>query len=117
MISNNDITTKAIEWALGGLEQRSQAIADNVSNAETPGYRGSSVSFEAELRPALDTGRLDRPTVEVATKSGPVGPNGNNVRMEEEMVDMIATNLDKSAMIQSFNYKADMLRAAIRGNG
>lgn len=115
MISNNDITTRAIEWALGGLEQRSQTIADNVANAETPGFRGSEVSFENELRSALQTGHMDRtPSVSVAHTTNPAGANGNNVRLEDEMVDMIATNLSKSAMIQSFNYKADILRAAIR---
>jgi flagellar basal body rod protein FlgG len=80
MMIGNDLTTQAIEWALKGLERRSQVSANNIANAETPGFRASAV----------------------------------DVRLEDELVGMIQTNLRKSAMVEAFNYKAGLLRTALR---
>jgi hypothetical protein len=35
--------------------------------------------------------------------------------MEEEMIGMLENNLMRSAMIEAFNYKAGLIRLAIRG--
>jgi flagellar basal-body rod protein FlgB len=116
MITNTDLTTRAIEWAMDGLEKRTEVIANNIANSEVPNFRASKVSFESQLQSALDTGRADRdvnPAVE-ATGNTP-GPNGNDVTVEDELVSMIETNLRKNAMVQAFNYKAGLLRAAIGG--
>ena len=116
MITNNDITTSAIEWAMEGLEKRSNVIANNIANSEVPDFKGSAVTFEAQLREAVESGRPDRnvrPTV-ARTGNAP-GPNGNDVQIEDELVSMIETNLRKDAMVQAFNYKAGLLRAAIGG--
>ncbi len=116
MITNNDLTTRAIEWAMDGLEKRTEVIANNIANSDVPDFRASKVSFESQLRSALETHRTDRDvqaTVE-ATGNAP-GPNGNDVSVEDELVSMIETNLRKNAMVQAFNYKAGLLRAAIGG--
>ena len=116
MISNNDLTTNSIEWALGALERRSQVTANNVANAETPNFRAGRVEFEGRLRDALGRGEIDRIEAGTITQSNEApGANGNNVSLEEEMIDMIETNLRKNAMIQAFNYKAGLLRTAMRG--
>jgi flagellar basal-body rod protein FlgB len=116
MIIRNDLTTQSIEWALHGLERRSEVIANNVANAEVPNFQGQRVEFEGQLAAALSAGRITRtadPTV-AATGNLP-GANGNNVRLEDEMVGMMQTNLMKSAMIEAFNYKASLIRLAVRG--
>lgn len=116
MIVGNDLTTRAIEWALHGLDRRSNAIANNIANAEVPNFRASSVDFEDQLRGALNGGRISRiaePTVRTSTETP--GPNGNNVRLENELVNMIENNLNQSAMVEAFNYKAGLLRIAMRG--
>ncbi|MDH4116612.1 MAG: flagellar biosynthesis protein FlgB [Acidimicrobiia bacterium] len=115
MITNSDLTTQAIEWALSGLEQRSAVIANNVANAEVPDFAGKKVEFEGQLAAALNAGRITRMAEPVVLPTGSApGANGNNVQLEDEMVGMIQTNLMKSAMIEAFNYKADILRMALR---
>lgn len=114
MITSIDVTTQAIEWALSGLERRSEVIANNVANAEVPNFRAQRVEFEGQLSAALGTGQADR-TVEatvVSTGTAP-GANGNNVQMEDELVGMLETNLMKTAMIEAFNYKASLIRLAV----
>ena len=39
--------------ALSGLSRRQEAIANNIANAETPGYKRAEVNFEALLRRQL----------------------------------------------------------------
>jgi flagellar basal-body rod protein FlgB len=116
MITNNDLTTRAIEWAMDGLEKRTSVIANNIANSEVPNFRASKVSFESQLRTALDTGRTDRQVnASIESIGNAPNPNGNDVVIEDELVSMIETNLRKNAMVQAFNYKAGLLRAAIGG--
>ena len=39
--------------ALGGLSRRQEAIANNIANVETPGFKRTTVSFESQLRQQL----------------------------------------------------------------
>ena len=114
---NNDLTTQAIEWAMNGLERRSQVTANNIANSEVPNYKASRISFEGQLRDALQRSTLDSQTMTTTTTSDPAGPNGNNVGLEDELVSLIETNLRQDAMVQAFNYKAGLFRTAMRGNG
>lgn len=115
MIIGNDLTTRAIEWALSGLERRAEVSANNVANSETPNFKGSVVDFESQLSAALGSGRILRVPDPAVTGTGEVaGANGNNVRLENELVGMIETNLRKNAMVEAFNYKAGLLRTAMR---
>ncbi len=115
MIVGNDLTTQAIEWALRGLERRSEVSANNVANTETPGFKASTVDFEKQLDSALRAGRISRiADPDVRPTGAASGVNGNNVVLEDELIQMIQTNLRKNAMVEAFNYKAGLLRAAMR---
>ncbi len=116
MITNDDLTTRAIEWALRGLDRRADVIADNIANAEVPNFRASRVEFESQLRAALEAGRITRmpePTLQATTD--PADLKGNNVRIEDELVGLIETNLRRQAMVEAFNYKVGLYRLAIGG--
>ncbi len=52
--TNLPILSKSLDSAM----LRNRAIANNIANATTPGYRRVEVSFEDELRSALDRTRL-----------------------------------------------------------
>jgi flagellar basal-body rod protein FlgB len=51
-----DFTMQAIQSSLDGLAARQRVISQNLANAETPGYTAQTVSFEENLRAALDSG-------------------------------------------------------------
>jgi len=115
---NNDLTTQAIEWAMNGLERRSQVTANNIANSEVPNFRASRISFEGQLRDAIQRADLDSgPAITTEQTMDAAGPNGNNVGLENELVSLIETNLRQDAMVQAFNYKAGLLRTAMRGTG
>ena len=52
MSNGGDLTF--IRMAMNGAARRQEAIANNIANAETPGYRREMVNFEAVLRQQLD---------------------------------------------------------------
>ncbi len=116
MLPISDQSMEAIEYALDALTTRSEVVANNVANSEVPGFLASRVSFENELRRALEgrgPDRLGTPSVEVAP--GQPDATGNTVNLETEVVEMIKTNLLQQAMVEAFNFKAGLLRTAMRG--
>ena len=102
MLPISDVTMAAIEYALGGLALRSETIADNVANAEVPGFRGAKVEFEESLSRALRQGSfssLRRPGVADSGEAGKA--DGNNVNVADEVVEMVKTNLATDAMVNA----------------
>jgi flagellar basal-body rod protein FlgB len=116
--------------ALDGLALRHQAIAANVANVDTPGYKANVVSFESQLRQALDTrqpGRLavtdpghigwrpEQPiTAEVTTTDASTLRNdGNNVDIDREMILLADTSLKYSTATRLVSDRLALLRTVI----
>ena len=99
-VIGSDKAMQAMEYALRGLDRRRNVIANNVANSETPGFRASRVDFETNLRRAIerDYFRDDPGAISITGTSHPEGINGNNVRIELELTDMIRTNLLQDIM-------------------
>lgn len=49
----SDLTVQVLHYALDGLSLRQNVIANDVANADTPGFSGSTVDFESGLTAAL----------------------------------------------------------------
>ncbi|HHC08811.1 MAG TPA: hypothetical protein ENK55_08855 [Actinobacteria bacterium] len=113
----SDTTMQALEYALGALARRAEVTAHNVANAEVPNFRAARLAFEDQLRRALERGRVGAAEAPRIVPTGaPPGANGNNVVIEQEVIEMMKTNLLQSAMVEAFNYKAGLLRSAIQGS-
>jgi flagellar basal-body rod protein FlgB len=78
---------------------RHQAIASNIANVNTPGYKRVDVgsNFESAFNDAINrisqgesVSMDDMPdqTIETAANQGPARPDGNTVQVEQEMVSM-----------------------------
>ena len=106
----------ALQSMLRGLSARQTAIADNLSNLETPGYTAKRIDFEDSLRAALEGGAGAIDPVQSAS-TDPALPNGNNVSVQKEVVSMQDTNLRYEMAIQAMTAKFSLLRTAISGQG
>lgn len=116
MVPITDQTMAAIEYAMHALTVRSEVIANNVANSEVPGFQASRVSFEDQLQRALAGGDLERSMgPEIIGTGDPADAIGNNVNIENEVVEMMETNLLQQAMVEAFNFKAGLMRSAIGG--
>lgn len=113
----SDQTMAVIEHAMRALATRSEVTANNVANSEVPGFRASRVSFEEELRNAIASGDVDLEQLGMAVhdSGGTADITGNTVAIEEEVVDMLQTNLMQQTMFEAFNYKAGLYQSAING--
>ncbi|MFP4312065.1 MAG: flagellar basal body rod protein FlgB [Nitriliruptoraceae bacterium] len=110
-----DVTTTGVITALDGLSARSGVRAHNIANAETPGYRANQVLFQDALQDAWQRGRPGAMrTSEVPTPSI-VGPNGNSVDLETELVESMKDGVLRDTMNAAFNFKTGNLRVAMGG--
>jgi flagellar basal-body rod protein FlgB len=70
--------------------------AANMANIDTPGYRAAGMDFEAEMREAMtdvDKGRAARPVHVKAVDGLITRPDGNNVSMDREGLNLAEAQL------------------------
>lgn len=112
----------AAKKALDAIELRQQAIASNIANLETPGYKRLDVapSFSAELQRACaagDSQQINSLKPELATDPNAVAvsPDGNTVNLENELVQLNKNTLSHSMETQLVTYTLLRLKLAITG--
>jgi len=109
----DSVTSVALQSALDGLSQRQRAIADNIANVNTPGYRSQRVRFEDALAKSVVDGDG---AVEATTARSlePTNTNGNNVNLDEETLSNVDTVLRYQFATQAINGQFAGVRAAMR---
>ena len=112
----DDLSTSSLRVAVAGLAARQAAIANNIANIETPGYRARKVKFEEALTSAVQNGRAPqsvKPTVHDSLE--PTRLNGNNVNLDEETLSHIDTTMRYQLTIRALDGKYGLIRDAIKG--
>ncbi|MBN1359602.1 MAG: flagellar basal body rod protein FlgB [Sedimentisphaerales bacterium] len=96
---------------------RQQAIASNIANLETPGYRRTDVKFEDLLAEALKTeGDVDLDEIEPEPfhpGNTPVKSNGNDVSLDMEVGELLKNSLRHTAYVRLLNRKFQQIDQAI----
>ena len=106
-----------LQQALNASALRQKVIANNVANANTPGFKRSFVSFEEFLRDATVAGRDVRkvsPRVIVDGRTT-MREDGNNVDIDHEMVLMSANEIHNRALTSQLNERLALKRYVING--
>ena len=109
-----DPTMQAIQTSLDGLAARQRIIAQNLANAETPGYVAQNVNFEDSLRSAMSSGDPADAAITTSNTTDPTLPNGNNVNVDTETVGLVDTGLRYQLATQSMNNEFSILRTSLR---
>lgn len=92
-----------LEKGLDAAWQKNEALAANIANADTPGYKAVRVSFESvfknalENKSAVDVKSLE-PEVYVDEKTS-FRQDGNNVDLDQEMTEMAKNTLYYETLI------------------
>lgn len=101
---------------------RQEAIAANIANAETPGYRRVDVGrdFATQLRAATrngETGTMDslKPRLVEDHTARTVRPDGNTVEIERELMAMNQNSLEHDFLTEIVSRDIKQLRLAITG--
>ena len=114
-----DVTQIALERALSGAALRQQALASNIANANTPGFKRSDVDFHAALAEAFDRGSGAGSALEDVTfsKKTDLGTSsradGNNVDIDQEMANLSENALDYQALVSLVRARVQMLQTVI----
>ncbi len=112
----DDVSSSALRVALSGLSARQKAIANNIANIETPGYRAQKVKFEEALNSAVDAGQSPSGVGHsTATSMEPTRLNGSNVNLDQETLSSIDTNMRYQLAIRAMDGKYSLMRSVIKG--
>jgi len=133
----DDLTTSVLTAAMSGYSARNTAIANNIANADTPGYKRVDVSFESALADAVDADRDRLSRViggltaldgqEVSRETDEVAPNvlstdtttmrvdGSNVDPDDEMARLSANQLASQTVVSLLDKRFNQFRTAITG--
>ena len=116
-----------LEKSLGYLWAKQSAIADNVSNAETTGYREKIVTFEESLKSKLlQASRgaapvksmrevLEGSSFRVTEQAVQTRMDDNGVNVTAQMSEAIRNAYQMRYVMSSINSGLTTLRTAIRG--
>ncbi len=112
----------AAKKQLDAIALRQDAIASNIANLETPGYKRLDVApaFNSELERACaarDPEQIAalKPELAVDTNASAVCPDGNTVNLESELLEMNKNSLAGTLQTQLVTTDFYRLRMAITG--
>ncbi|WP_445147968.1 flagellar basal body rod protein FlgB [Baekduia sp. Peel2402] len=111
-----DTTQIGLERALSGSSMRQQAIAQNIANVNTPGYKRKDVDFQTALHNAWDAGK---PAVEGASISTTTDDattmraDGNAVDIDAEASEQAKNGLTYEAVSQLMKTRVSIIKTAI----
>lgn len=115
----NDPTQQGLQYALNSLSLRQQVLANNVANAQTPGYTAQDVTFQNQLGQIMDGQQpAASPTSTGDVVNAPditTRVDGNSVGMENEMGKINETNIMYDALTQLTADRMGILKTAITG--
>jgi flagellar basal-body rod protein FlgB len=129
--------TEILQKSLSGLTTRQRALAENVANADTPGYKRVEVSYEKQLSDAVDglaSGGDELPLKTDDARQFTLGPlslgalkpeirtiedesyrnDGNNVDIEEQMSNMAETNIRYNTMASLTQHNFDRVKNLLK---
>lgn len=117
------------ERALNLRSQRSEVLANNIANADTPGYKAKDIDFKEVLRNTSESMENMRTTnashisddydefgnAELKFKN-PLQPSvdGNTVEVHEEKAEFLKNALQFQASFRFLNEKMKGIKAALR---
>lgn len=116
-MSKTDSIIDLLEAGIRAEDLRQRAIANNIANLETPGYRRIDVKFEQLLAKSLDSSsavELSKIKPQIyQPEQTQVKSNGNDVHFEAEVGQMIKNTLRHKALIRLLNKKYKQIESTI----
>ncbi len=140
-IWNGDFNTRTLNMLERGMDAsilRQTVLADNVANADTPGFKRTEVIFESELRRAIDSERKERENPDIQTNHpnhisqfghrdyrnvhpvthadtlSTMRNDGNNVDMEHEVSQQMRNQMQYSLMVERLGSQYRLYNNLIR---
>src|SRR3954452_9893162 len=111
-----DNTQLGLERAISGAAMRQEVLANNLANAETPGFQRSDVDFHSTLAQAMKTGdstAIENTTFTPQTDNQVMRADGNGVDIDTESADVAKNGLEYDALISIARARIGILKSAM----
>lgn len=111
-----DPTQLILERAISGATLRNTVLANNIANADTPGFQPSDVDFQSALRDAIAAGPDTVAALSFDPERGaPVvmRADGSGVDPEAEAAKLAENGLQLNALVDVASARIRILRAAM----
>ena len=119
----------SLQMSVSGMRaqaMRLRLVAENIANADTPGYRARSIAPFSEVYDSAPTGGLHRTRPgHLSTGQGfgsaarpeftdaDPAPNGNSVSIEQEMLSAVEIGREHSRALTIYQHSLEVLRLSI----
>lgn len=111
-----DNTIKTLENMLDVAAFRQKLLASNIANADTPGYKAKDISFQKELRKAVEgAGSKERSYEIYEPLTTMTNRDGNTVNLDIEMAKVAENTLTYNTAIQLMTMMKRMMKDVIKG--
>lgn len=126
MLINYDTVINKLSTDLDIQAKRSELIASNIANLDTPGYKARDLNFKEQLFGEI--GRLNMKQThpkhmadssstssiaEVVEDANAGRPDGNNVNVDDEMLKLTENNIQYNVVVQLISKSLTQIRNAI----
>jgi flagellar basal-body rod protein FlgB len=111
-----DIVHVSLERAIQGAAQRHEALAANIANVNTPGYRRQDVDFHSALQAAMPGGRdavAGTAFSAAVDQTAQARQDGNTVDIDSESANLAKNALEYEALAQVLRVRGDIIEIAI----
>jgi len=128
--SSPDLNTLLVQ-RMAYLNQRQSVLAENVANTDTPGYKArdlAPISFGDALKQAsigmavTDPHHIVPPSMAgvniktIKAESSETLPNGNNVDVEQQMMEVSKTAVDYQGITSIYKAIGELFNLALKGS-
>jgi flagellar basal-body rod protein FlgB len=120
-----DPTLMGLQRAMSGAQMRQELLANNLANANTPGFRRSDLDFHAALAQAFGNGasasspssaNVAATQFQAVQDGGQMRADGNDVDVDSEMSKLAQNSLDYQSLVSAMSARVKILETAIRGS-
>ena len=111
----DDVASVTLSTALSALAARQRVSANNIANLETPNFRAGQVSFEDNLRRAVEAGEPAQAAIALTASTAPAGINGNNVSLDTETLIDEKTALQYQLLSGAMSSKFGLIDTVLKG--
>lgn len=112
----DNLSAQAMQKSLDALWLRTKVISNNMSNYETPNYKAKDVTFD-KILDGIDANGKQKVafrTRVIEDNSTTLRPDGNNVNMDKEQLELWRTQSQYSYLVQKINGQFNNLRYVIK---
>jgi flagellar basal-body rod protein FlgB len=117
----NTTAFRIVEQGISVMAESNRVIAQNIANADTPGYKTKYLYFEGILRDKINLRGTERFKKELSLGTAVYidnitkgRPDGNNVDNDTQQALFVKNKIRYDALVNQLNAEFEMLRTAMR---